>query len=168
MFLKARLAKDPNIRVSTEWDNIELSNAQVDYAASDAYVALLVYQSLEKVQRLGNVPDNASPDLQVSIYQHNSQKIIALGTWSSHNSEPDAVVSGIRISPLNAAVEVQKIIVPGAVMTEHNCLLSSFGPPPFTIVCKRNKVCSSSIELESDAGNSASSIPAGISSDIRD
>jgi hypothetical protein len=148
----------------------------VDYAVSDAYVALLVYQTPEKIQRLGNVSDDAPPDLQVSIYQHNSQKIIALGTWSSHNSNPDAVVNGIRITPLNAAVEIYKITVPGAVMTEYNCLLSSFGPPPFTVVCKRSQICSSSIELESDAGNSDSihpqldtrSISAGIASDVND
>ena len=136
LVLKARLEKDPNIRVSTEWDNIELRKAQVDYAASDAYLALLVYQTLEKIQRMENVPSNAPSGFPVSIYQQNSQKAIALGTWSSHNSNPDAIINGIRITSLNAAVEIHKIIVPGAVMTEHNCLLSSFGPPPFTVVCK--------------------------------
>ena len=156
LVLKARLDKDPNIRVSTEWDNIELRKAQVDYAASDAYVALLVYQNLEKIQRLGNVPVNAPPGLLVSIHQQNSQKVIALGTWSSHNSNPDGIINGIRITPLNAAVEIQKIIVPGAVMAEHKCLLSSFGPPPFTVVCKRNQVSSSSIDLELEQCNSES------------
>jgi hypothetical protein len=156
LVLKAKLEKDPNIRVSTEWDNIELREAQVDYAASDAYVALLVYQNLEKIQRLGNVPVNALPGLMVSIHQQNSQKVIALGTWSSHNSNPNAIINGIKMTPLNAAVEIQKIMVPGAVMTEHNSLLSSFGPPPFTIVCKRNQVSSSSINLELDQCNSES------------
>ena len=148
LILKARIVKNQDIRVSTEWDNFELTKEQQNYVALDAHASLLIYQALENIQKLGNVPVDAPAGIPVAIYQNNSQKVIALGTWSNYNHISTAVISGIRLTSMEAAVEVQKILVPGAKMTEHNCLLSDFGPPPFTVVCKRNQVCLLSVDAD--------------------
>jgi hypothetical protein len=101
---------------------------------------------LEKIQRLGNVPLNATTGVTVSVYQKNSQKVIAYGSWSTHSHDPNAIINGIRLSSEHAAIEVQKIVVPAAILSEHQCLLSAFGPPPFTIVCMRKQVHLSSFD----------------------
>jgi hypothetical protein len=40
------LPKDPSIRVSTEWDNPELTPQQVSYASLDVYTSWLIYEKL--------------------------------------------------------------------------------------------------------------------------
>ena len=105
------------------------------------------------------MPYNAPAGLAVSIYQSNSHKIIAYGTWSNHNNSPGSTVNGVKLSDECAAVNVQKVVVPAAVLTQHKCSLSTLGPPPFTVVCMRNQVHISHFEdIGSNIRDSGSSL----------
>lgn len=124
------------------------------YIAQDAHASKCIYEKLVELEKYGNVPQNAAPGLPVIIYQEDGQKIIAYGTWSSLNSEENAVIDNIALhtSDKLVAIDIQKISVPGAIIESHkNQALKDFGPPPFRLVCKRKQVHVSVIqEIESD------------------
>jgi hypothetical protein len=154
LVLGFKLNKNDTIRVSTEWENANLSQDQIMYIAQDAHASKCIYEKLVELEKYGNVPQNAAPGLPVIIYQEDGQKIIAYGTWSSLNSEENAVIDNIALhtSDKLVAIEIQKISVPGAIIESHkNQALKDFGPPPFRLVCKRKQVHVSVIqEIESD------------------
>ena len=124
------------------------------YIAQDAHASKCTYKKLVELEKYGNVPQNAVPGLPVVIYQEGGQKIIAYGTWSSLNSEENAVIDNIALqnSDKILPIEVQKVSVPGAIIESHkNQALKDFGPPPFTLICTRKQVHVSVIqEIESD------------------
>ena len=143
-----QLNKDQNIRVSTHWEDKNLSDEQINYAALDAYASQAIYNKLIRVEKFGNIPDNAEAGLAVTIYQEDGQKIIAYGIWSELNFDDHPVVDGIDFQKSEniklVAIKVQKISIPGAIITSHHKrALKDFGALPFTIICKRNQVYSS-------------------------
>ena len=85
------------------------------YIAQDAHASKCTYEKLVELKKYGNVPQNAVPGLPVIIYQEDGQKIIAYGTWSSLNSEENAVIDNTALhnSDKILAIEVQKVSVPG-------------------------------------------------------
>ena len=154
LVLGSKLNKDDAIRVSTEWENINLSQDQIMYIAQDAHASKCIYEKLVQLEKYGNVPQNATPGLPVIIYQEDGQKTIAYGAWSSLNTEENAVVDDIALhtSDKLVAIEIQKVSVPGAIIESHKKkALKDFGPPPFVLVCNRKQVHVSVIqEIESD------------------
>ena len=143
LVLGFKLNKDDTIRVSTEWENANLSQDQIMYIAQDAHASKCIYEKLVELEKYGNVPQNAVPGLPVIIHQEDGQKIIAYGTWSSLNSEESAVIDTIALhnSDKILAIEVQKVSVPGEIIeSRKNQALKNFEPPPFTLLCKRKQV----------------------------
>jgi hypothetical protein len=136
------LEKDPNLRVSSEWSNVTLSEDQKWYAALDVWASLQIYKDLEVMA----VPAPLSfspppkPGTEIFLYQEDQTKIIARGQISVDQSKH---LDGINISPTRTLIDVHDIYVPGAIITVHHGRpLSSFGAPPFPIVCKQQQVYS--------------------------
>jgi hypothetical protein len=74
------------------------------------------------------------------LYQEDRTKIIARGQISVDRPE---YLDGIHVSSTRTVINVDDIYVPGAIMTVHHGRpLSSFGTPPFTVVCKQRQVYS--------------------------
>ena len=74
LVLGSKLNKDDAIQVSTEWENINLSQDQIMYSAQDAHDSKCIYEKLVQLEKYGNVPQNVKPGLPVIIYQEDGQK----------------------------------------------------------------------------------------------
>jgi len=153
LVLNHRLEKNEAIRISTEWDNNNLSNEQIKYAALDAYASQAIYNRLIEIEKFGKIPENVKEGLAVIIYQQDGQKVIAHGTWSSINFQRDQVIDGINFKAAEnmklVAIDIQKILIPAAtVPTHHGHALKDFGLPPFTVIFNRNQVHAAFPEVE--------------------
>ena len=146
--LKLQMNKDQDICVSTQWDVKDLSEEQKEYVALDAYASLAIYERLQDVPEPGDISAEPLPGLSVSVYQEDGHTLIAYGRWSSANL--NFKVGNINITKTRAAVDIIKVVVRGVILRLHERSLESFGQPPFTIVCKRNQLQTSSLELEPD------------------
>ena len=168
LVLHHRLDKDPDIRVSTKWENKELSKEQKQYIAIDALVSYQIYETLKAIPLPGPLPDIPHAGLSVALYQ-NGETLIAYGSWSSINMQSHPKVDSISVSSTRAAIDISKVIVGGAILNLHNKSLESFGAPPFTIVCKRNQLQTASAEeLAQISDNEYVSILAQASADLSD
>ena len=138
--LGKHLEKDESVRVSSEWSNTTLSKEQMKYAALDVWASLQIYNQLQALQ----VPSPLTftplplPGTKVFLYQEDRTRIIACGQISMHTYNS---LDGINISPSRSLIDIAEIFIPGAVITVHHGRpLSSFGPPPFSVVCKKSQV----------------------------
>jgi len=155
LVLNHRLEKNQQTRVSTDWDNAKLSDAQIAYVSLDAYVSQAIYQRLIEVEKFGNIPKNMQVGMAVTVYQEDGQKAIIHGTWSSLNLDEHPVVDEIEFKSIEhtklVAIEVQKILIPAAIIQTHKSrALKDFGLPPFTVIVKQNQVHATLPEIESN------------------
>ena len=138
--LGEHLEKDESVRVSSEWSNTTLSMEQMKYAALDVWASLQIYNKLQAL----HVPSPLTftplplPGTKVFLYQEDRTRIIACGQISMYAYN---TLDGINISPSRCLIDIDEIFIPGAVITVHHGRpLSSFGPPPFSVVCKKSQV----------------------------
>ena len=139
--------KDPEIQLNTQWETRSLSETQKQHLALDVYAKLCIYDQLEKIPLSGPIPDNLPAGLPVALYQEDGCTLIAYGHWSDKNILSNAKVDGITITKTRAAIEVTKVIVKGAIIGLQQKSLEEFGDTPFTVVCKRKQLQTSS-EIE--------------------
>jgi 3'-5' exonuclease len=139
LVLNKRLDKNTPERISNRWENETLTSRQIDYAAHDVYAAMLINEHLMAIPAPGPLPDDAAPGTAVIIYQTDHTVLIAKGVISEHVHQTS--FDGINITPKRTVVEIQEILVPGAIMTTHNKkVLQDFGPPPFSVVCLKSHI----------------------------
>jgi hypothetical protein len=136
--LHEKLDKATAVRVSTEWDNSELSNEQKEYAALDALASLKIYHRLAQVPTSDKISDEAIPGTPVSILQDDGQ-VIAQGIISLNTTESPC--RGLRQTPTRACVTIQNVVVPAAILPLHNnASLGSIDSVPFDILVKCTKL----------------------------
>jgi hypothetical protein len=138
LILHKHLDKSVSERVSQAWENRTLTNEQLQYAAKDAYVSLRIYEELMKIDVPHPLPAFLHPFMPVLLlYSNDNTTIIAEAQISPHLN--DRVYDGINITATRTAVEISKVLVPGAIITTHQQRpLNSFGIPPFTAICLRS------------------------------
>ena len=147
LVLNRYMHKDPEIQLNTQWETRSLSDKQKQHLALDVYAKLCIYNQLEKIPLSGPIPDNPPAGLPVALYQEDGCTLIAYGHWSDKNILSNAKVDGITITKTRAAIEVTQVIVKGAIIGLQQKSLEEFGATPFTIVCKRKQLQTSS-EIE--------------------
>ncbi|KAJ7090458.1 hypothetical protein C8R44DRAFT_750974 [Mycena epipterygia] len=128
--------KDP-IRVSSNWNNDQLSPEQIKYAALDALASLYIYDRLAKAEVLGKISESDLAGTLVSVH-HTDGQLIAKGRISMLSSPipgaPQATKTRVRVT-------VSEVCVPAALVPLHNKkALETFGPVPFDIVYARTGV----------------------------
>ncbi|TFK55407.1 hypothetical protein OE88DRAFT_1804266 [Heliocybe sulcata] len=139
VYVRHHLPKDEAIRVSTDWDNDEMSHAQQEYAALDAYAGWAVFQALGQRESGGPVTATTPGATPVTLMSSDrstavAQGHIALDRPSKHD--------GINVSPKRVLIVVTSVLVPGHLVPKE--LLSSgkdtpfseFPAPPFKLLCK--------------------------------
>ncbi|KAG8940258.1 hypothetical protein FRC03_005638 [Tulasnella sp. 419] len=131
------LSKNPSIQISEEWENPDLTDQQLQYAAKDAWAALQIYQKLSAIPAAGDVPTDAPPGFSVSIWQDDKACLIAHGEIAPFDRTiPASQVRGCNVTPTRTVVRVTEVLVSGAILTLHQgCALGDLGSPPFDIVC---------------------------------
>ena len=91
---------------------------QINYAALDVYAATLINEHLMTIPATDPPSDNVAPCTAVIIYQTNHTALIAKGIISEHTYQ--APLDGINITPKCVVVEIQEVLVPGAIITTCN------------------------------------------------
>lgn len=143
LVLQRRLSKNTPIRVNEQWENATLTQGQLEYAASDAYAALLIYEKLAQLHV--PVPLSSScplPPAQspILIYSSDNTNIIAEAQVSHLTSSQQ--FDGIHITSSHIILDVLRVLVPGALISaHHHRSLESFGSTPFSVVCLRSHAC---------------------------
>jgi 3'-5' exonuclease len=125
------LPKSNTEQISTNWGDSELSPAQRDYAAKDAYASLTLYHTINKIPLPEKITRSTPIDTPVIVLSDDQKKIIAHGVLSSSE---DHFLDGVHITSTHAVVHVHKVIIPGAILKLHSRSLNDLGQPPFDIV----------------------------------
>lgn len=114
-----------------------LSQEQLQYAAKDAYISLLIYEELTKITVPRALPLSLHPSMPILLYSTDNTTVIAEGQISRYSS--DWAYDNINISLTRTVIDITKVLVPGAIVTTHRQQpLSSFGQTPFSVVCLRS------------------------------
>lgn len=135
--LRCNLPKNVSERVSQVWEDETLSDAAHTYAVLDVFASRMIYKHLLNIPIPGPLPAHPSAGDGVLVFNSDRTRIIASGSIC-----PDpcgSLVDGVKLSPTRIAVEVNNVLVPGAIMNQHQKrTLESFGSVPFKVVCLRN------------------------------
>ena len=100
---------------------------------------MLINEHLMTIPATDPLSDNVAPCTAVIFYQTNHTALIAKGIISEHAHQ--APLDGINITPKCVVVEIQEVLVPGAIIiTCNKKKLQDFGPPPFSAVCLKSHI----------------------------
>ncbi|KAJ7664273.1 hypothetical protein B0H17DRAFT_952109, partial [Mycena rosella] len=135
--LGEKLEKPNHIQISQEWDNVDLSAEQVEYAALDALASLAIYTRLVKTQPAGKISETTLPGTPVSVHNTDGHPI-ARGIISKNTSP---LAGSSPVTKTRIRITISEVLVPAALVSLHNKQpLMSFGPAPFDIVCTRSNI----------------------------
>ncbi|KAK0461441.1 ribonuclease H-like domain-containing protein [Armillaria novae-zelandiae] len=146
LLLKQCLPKNRAERISSNWSDRDLTEAQIQYAACDAHVSLCLFNEINKNPLPVLLSPDNPPGTPLIILNENHKKVVARGCLAM--SSTAAVVDGINITSTRAVVEVHEVFVPGFTISQHRKrTLKSFGATPFDIVCHRGHIRATSVQL---------------------
>ncbi|KAG6891629.1 hypothetical protein C0992_001314 [Termitomyces sp. T32_za158] len=137
------LAKNRTERVSSNWNDQELTTDQIQYAACDAYVSLCLYNKISQSPEPTSISSTSNlADLvgqPVVVLTGDKKKIAARGVISKAVTHPS--FDNINITLTRTVVSIQEIMIPATVMTQHRHQpLSSMGSVPFDVVVHRSHI----------------------------
>ena len=137
LLLKKRLNKNVPERISQAWEDITLTDDQLNYAARDAYASLVIHQHLSTIDVPRRLPSCLTALTPVLFYNSDNTVVIAEGQISTHFNESQH--DGMNITPTKTVINILKVLVPGAIISSHaKRALNSFGPVPFSVVALRS------------------------------
>ncbi|KIK60525.1 hypothetical protein GYMLUDRAFT_261499 [Collybiopsis luxurians FD-317 M1] len=141
--LGRHLNKNVSEQLSTLWENEDLSQEQLQYAALDAYASLRIYETLVNVPAPSPLPSDIppAPCTPIILFGGDKLHLIAHGQISEHY-KPNIAWDSITVTNLRCLVEITEVYVPAAIIsTHHKRTLESFGKPPFHVVCLKSHLC---------------------------
>lgn len=141
------LPKNDTERVSSNWSDQELTNAQLEYAARDAYASLLLYHEINKTPLPLPFSTTATTlcGTPVLLLTDDNKKLAARGVVSTAASEEK--FNGENLTKTRTVITIQEILIPGAIIgqnkeksTGYKLPLKDFGKVPFDILAHRSHV----------------------------
>ncbi|KAF8057979.1 hypothetical protein FPV67DRAFT_1525179 [Lyophyllum atratum] len=129
------LGKNVPERLSASWGDENLSDSHIHYAASDVYASICIYNELSVIPLPAPLSPDAPPRTAVLLFNDDHSRVIARGITS------DAVscFADINVTPTRCLIEVHEVCIPGAIITTHKKKsLRELGPAPFSLVCLRS------------------------------
>lgn len=137
------LKKNVADRVGEGWEREVLTDAQIEYAAGDAYASLEIYNHLSKIPpptplaRDTPLPPHGTPILVFN----NGTTAIARGQIAAQPLPTQSAFDGVPLSTTNVVVQVDHVLVPGALVLSHRRTpLKDFGAVPFCIVANQRNL----------------------------
>jgi hypothetical protein len=139
LVLHRSLLKDPSIRVSTDWDNPELSSAQVRYASLDVYASWAIYESLIHEHVGGLVTHSTNGGTPVKLLSRDHSTPVAYGFIAS---DRPAKFDGVNVTSTRVIVNITVLKVP-AYLVRGELMKSRLDTPlsslasglPFELLC---------------------------------
>jgi 3'-5' exonuclease len=143
LVLNKCLRKNVADRVGEGWERETLTNAQIEYAAGDAYASLEIYHQLSKIPPPTPLARNAPlppPGTPILVF-NNGTTAIARGQIVAQPLPTETVFDGVNLSATNIVVQVDHVLSPGALVLSHKrTALKDFGPVPFCIVANQRNL----------------------------
>ncbi|KAF7323784.1 3'-5' exonuclease domain-containing protein [Mycena kentingensis (nom. inval.)] len=146
LLLQQCLPKPASERISNNWSDDELSLAQLEYAARDAYASLILYHEINKTA----LPATSNPD-QPLLPEHPlfcspmiTKKPAARGVISPIANFPQ--FNGVNVTKTRTVISIHEVLVPGAIIginkdqDNRKRALSDFGIAPFDLLAHRSHV----------------------------
>ncbi|KAJ7017554.1 hypothetical protein C8F04DRAFT_979056 [Mycena alexandri] len=112
-------------RVSS-WSTPNYSDAQINYAALDAYVLLMLVNKLRTFQT-DNQPLSSLTPLGQHVSLHVRHHVVAYGTiiaQPTHFEDPNGVKINVSTTKTRALIHIDKVLAPACVMPHHKASLS--------------------------------------------
>ncbi|KAJ7018412.1 hypothetical protein C8F04DRAFT_977319 [Mycena alexandri] len=141
------LPKNDTERVSSNWSDQELSDAQLEYAARDAYASLLLYHEINKTPLPLPFPTTETTPCgtPVLLLTDDNKKLAARGIVSVAASAEK--FHGENLTKSRTVITVQEIWIPGAIIGQNKeksggrkLSLKDFGRVPFDVLAHRSHV----------------------------
>ncbi|KAG6818808.1 hypothetical protein H0H93_001463 [Arthromyces matolae] len=157
LILQKRITKSDSIRCS-RWSNLNLSQEQITYAATDAYACWCIWKSLSCLPSVGqHITSEHMPGQLVTL--HSGKKAVALGTLMD---APDLVsvpplgsndAHKIHVTPSRTVIRIDKVLIPGHIVALYHETLETLSHEiiPFHIVVSRSTLRTLSAELQSSS-----------------
>ncbi|KAJ7592442.1 hypothetical protein C8J56DRAFT_779365, partial [Mycena floridula] len=116
--LQRCLNKNVTERVSSHWEDADLTTEQIKYAALDAYTSLAIYQALISIPLPSPLPSEPAIHTPVLLFSDDKARLVARGHISTlHNSSE---YDKINITPKCCILEILECYVPGAIISTHH------------------------------------------------
>jgi 3'-5' exonuclease len=129
------LRKNTPERIGEGWERETLSEAQIEYAASDAFVSLALYNTLSNIPKPIPIQPHTplpAPGTPVLLF-NNGRTVIAHAIILDQPG--NKVFDDLNLDDNHVVIEVTEVVVPGALVHSHRRrALKVFGATPFTLV----------------------------------
>lgn len=136
--LHSRLDKNPVVRTSTAWEDRNLPETHIEYAALDAWATLQLYSVMQQIAVPGELPVDSSEGTEVALWHEDRSQVVAYGMLASRDKKK---YNGVNITKTRTLVTVTEVVLDSALVTLHGKKpLSAFGAVPFSIVCPWNRL----------------------------
>ena len=140
--LHRALPKESTVRVSTDWDNPNLTQEQIDYSCLDVYAAWAIHEAFTDMPVGSPVTETTLAGTQVKLLSRTRTSTIAYGVIA-----PDRPTKfkEVNVTKTRTLVNITDVIQPaylvrGDLLTSRQATpLSSFSNTfPFTLLCQVN------------------------------
>jgi hypothetical protein len=137
--LRRHLPKDGELQLSTAWDDEELSEKHLQYAALDVYATWAVWSAFGELWPSEDVVLETPAGTPLKLLSRDQSSIVAVGFIA-----PDrpAKFQGVNIMKTRILMNVTRVIQPGYLVraevtsSRHEVPLHTISAhPPFTLVC---------------------------------
>ncbi|KAJ6447607.1 hypothetical protein C8R47DRAFT_1231364 [Mycena vitilis] len=143
--LGKRLDKNVSERISSAWDNENLTPMQVRYAALDVYACSCIYKFLSLIPIPVALPNSAQLGTPVLVFNDDRTRLIARGnierlegSFETGRNRPDGTTEIINISASRCLIQFSEVVVPAAILKPSKQTLAALGSVPFSAVCLRS------------------------------
>ncbi|KAJ7205539.1 hypothetical protein GGX14DRAFT_568874 [Mycena pura] len=144
--LHQSLPKPTAERISSSWSDAELTQAQLEYAARDAYASLRLYNEITKTP-LPSAPSSDSdllPGTPVLLLTDDNKKPAARGIISENATLKQ--FRDVNLTRTRTVITVQEVFISAAIIginkneNNHKLSLNNFGAAPFDLLAHRSHV----------------------------
>ncbi|KAG6835342.1 hypothetical protein H0H93_002451 [Arthromyces matolae] len=137
--LRKHLLKDADIRVSSAWDNAELTDQQTTYAALDVYAAWAIYNAFTHIAVGKLATSSTTGGTPVKLLSRDTTSVVAYGFISPYRSKD---INTVQVTNKHVIVNVTSILQP-AYLVRGELLKSRVDTPlhqitihtPFLLLC---------------------------------
>ncbi|KAG1721143.1 hypothetical protein EDB19DRAFT_1859895, partial [Suillus lakei] len=141
LVLQRNLPKDASVRISTKWDDPDLSPEQEQYAALDVFAAWAILESFLTIPSSGPVTSSTPVGTQVQLMSRNGGLVVAHGHIARHQPKQ---LDGVNVSKTRIIITLTSIVVPAYLIraelraNRQEIPISSVGSQlPVPLLCNR-------------------------------
>jgi hypothetical protein len=156
--LGKRLKNNVTVRVSSAWEQEQLTDAQIRYAALDVYACQEIYAVLSQIPLPTPLPNPPTLGMSILLFSPDRTRLIARGTIKSLEG---TYANRVNITKTKCVIEVTEVVVPGTIIKIGNQQqsLGDFGSVPFNLLSAQSSMLVACIQYFHTSAHATSSTP---------